>query len=1280
MQSSTLALSARLSAALVRFLILIAAAGVSGTLYAAPPTGSVEAYPSTITAGQTVLLTLAFKGAAYVDGSPGIGRVSPVGTVAASPTTNTTYTFTAAALSGETYTTTAAVTVLPAGPFCRGPRPGCPYLEQLGQQGQAAGNKGDYYLNADSRHTDIDSYELAQVQRVANWTYLATDPTKVIIGNGSANIDTIGAPGFTRYRFLGDPIGAATGYDEYLHGNTYWFPAIGDYRLTDTLHAMAPFINTTVGVSGSEMDEMEKYFLTSGIFQPATKAKLIATGMLMPTMEMISRRTRVASDAEYLSAKAHPTAFDDSDNVLAMMQMANAITPDTIPPMVQIKALDDNYTEVAGKDFFDNNPVQRLFDTPVSIARIWRGFGYHKHIRVTAAGSTDLKNRPLNYHWFIVRGDPAKVKLTPVSGDPAAIDIDLDYHPEALYTDSSPGNLGKQLLSSLVVIGCAVDNGIYYSAPAFVTSYTFPGEIRRYNATTHQIEEVDYQVRQPIDKLSFDRLWTRDVFVYDSNRTLQGWWRYRNSDATAFTPEGYQAVAMDSSGRITQAVKVTYFVANSGLGRALDWQTTGDPFPYTGNAVLTPPAAFPIVATPTATPPGGQLWDDGSARVTLQTATPGATIRYDEGWSIPSNASILYTGPIPIKGASHLAIRAFKQGMTDSGSNDYDFTLREMPPTMSPAGGTFSNPVTVALSTVSAGAEIHYTIDGTTPTSSSPLYTGPFTLSRSAIVQAIAIKQFCIDSPVTLVSYNIQSSGGSASAGFLGTDTTTQGSWKGVYGTEGVRLPNADSTPLPATVTVDPAAKIWEWTRSSSEARALQYGTGTQRIASVWYSGTSFFFDISIPDNSVHQLSVYAMDYDSYAGGRRQTFTLKDAATLAVLDQRKLTDFQQGVYLRWKVGGHVLLQVDSDNPNSNVVINGLFFDPVPTAPASFASATFVKLDTTTQGSWKGMYGGDSAAIHGDSVVYPSYATVQISGASEWTWGPDPTQDLRGLQKVLSAGRIGSVWFASGTFTIDIAPKDTAAHTLALYAVDWDGYSGGRNQTIEVHDAGNGNLLDSRTLTNFGSGAWVVWSIQGHVQVKVINKNPNSNAVVNGLFFGPPSAPPGGGGSTVVFKSQDDTTQGNWKTLYGADGRAIFGNDVSFPSYANVNIANAQTFIWYADTQDARAQQKSVGTGRIASTWFAGDNFTIDINLTDGNTHQIAFYAMDIDQWNGPRSETIEVRDTSNNLLDSRSLTNFQNGRYLVWDIQGHVILKVINTKPGSNALMNALFFGGKPAQ
>ena len=59
-------------------------------------------------------------------------------------------------------------------------------------------------------------------------------------------------------------------------------------------------------------------------------------------------------------------------------------------------------------------------------------------------------------------------------------------------------------------------------------------------------------------------------------------------------------------------------------------------------------------------------------------------------------------------------------------------------PVIYPPTGTYVGAQTVTISTSRAGGNVRYTTDGSTPSASSPVYIGPFTLSNSATIQAIS--------------------------------------------------------------------------------------------------------------------------------------------------------------------------------------------------------------------------------------------------------------------------------------------------------------------------------------------------------------------------------------------------------------------------------------------------------------------------------------------------------------------------------------------------------------
>jgi hypothetical protein len=314
-----------------------------------------------------------------------------------------------------------------------------------------------------------------------------------------------------------------------------------------------------------------------------------------------------------------------------------------------------------------------------------------------------------------------------------------------------------------------------------------------------------------------------------------------------------------------------------------------------------------------------------------------------------------------------------------------------------------------------------------------------------------------------------------------------------------------------------------------------------------------------------------------------------------------------------------------------------------------------------------VYGADGFSVINDSASNPSYVTMTPSGNLSYTWTPS-TSDPRALQKGSSStDRIAACWYSGNSFSIDLNFNDAKTHQVALYLLDYDVFGGGRTQKVDILDT-TGNVLDTRLVSGFSNGQYLVSNLSGHVIARITNTNPSANAVVSGLFFGAPSA-------TASFLRSDTATSGSWKGTYGADGYDVINDSASNPAYVAVTPSGNLSYIWTPSTSDPRALQKgSSSTDRIAACWYSGSSFSIDLNFNDSNTHQVALYLLDYDVYGGGRTQRVDITYAVGNVLDTRPVSGFTNGQYRVWNLSGHVIARITNTNASANAVVSGLFF------
>jgi subtilisin family serine protease len=442
----------------------------------------------------------------------------------------------------------------------------------------------------------------------------------------------------------------------------------------------------------------------------------------------------------------------------------------------------------------------------------------------------------------------------------------------------------------------------------------------------------------------------------------------------------------------------------------------------------------------------------------------------------------------------------------------------------------------------------------------------------------------------TPVNITVADRTGGPTASFVRTDTTTQGTWRGVYGVDGYALAN-DAASLPAYAQVAFTGNLsWTWAASTTDVRALQRPTTSDRIAATWY-GASYTIDVNLTDTATHRVEVYFLDWD--AAGRIERIDVLDATSGLILDTRTASGFAGGQYLVWDLSGHVKIRV-AVTSGINAVASGLFFDTA-----------------------------------GPPNVLPTVTLTDPAPGASYT---APATIALGATASDSDGSIARVDFFYGQTTF----IGTGVLNSGVYGFTWN---------------------------NVGPGTYTLTA------VATDNRNGTKTSTPVSITVAGSSTAP-----TASFVRTDTATQGTWTGVYGLDGYALANDASSLPAYAQVAFTGNLSWTWASSTTSVRGLQRPAGIDRVASTWYTGptDTYTIDLNLTDSAVHQVALYLLD---WDTPnRTERIDIVDPiTSAVLSSRTASGFSLGHYLVWDVSGHVTVRITRTG-GVNAVVSGLFF------
>ena len=598
---------------------------------------------------------------------------------------------------------------------------------------------------------------------------------------------------------------------------------------------------------------------------------------------------------------------------------------------------------------------------------------------------------------------------------------------------------------------------------------------------------------------------------------------------TITSPTYTSAIAVNATTTI-QAIAVATGYSNSAVAGGL----------YTIN--------LPNAAAPTFNPAPGTYTSIQS--VTLADATPGAVIHYTTNGTVPSATSTTYSSPLSVSATTTIQAIAVAAGYNNSSAAGGTYTINLPPaaaPVLNPAPGNYTSTQTVVLSDTTSGAVIYYTIDGTTPTTSSAVYSAPLTVSATTTVQAIAVATGYTSSAVAGGAYTFSLPAASAPVfnPTPGTFTSVQSvtlsdatSGAAIHYTTNGSIPTASSPVYSSPIAVNATTTI--------QAIATASGYNNSPVAGGTYT-------INLPTAATPTFSPASGTYTSV-----QSVTLSDTtsgATIYYTTNGSTPTTASTVYTSAiPVNTTTTIQAIAvaAGYNNSAVASGVYTINLTTATPAFSPApgTYTSVQSVTL----------SDTTSGATIYYTTNGSTPTTASSVYS-SPIPVNTTTTIQAIAVATGYTNSAVAGGTYTLNLPV--TAAPTFSPAPGTYTTV-----QSVTLSDATVGATIYYTTNGSTPTAASTVYSspipvnTTTTIQAIAVATGYNNSAVTSGVYTinlttaTPAFSPAPGTYTSVQSVTLSDVTSG--ATIYYTTNGAV--PNTSSAIYSSPIPVNATTTI------------------------------------------------------------------------------------------------------------------------